>query len=63
MTLLATVAKSLPPPPAAVIRPPAEQHESVLDAIEQYRQTSPQMVVFGTMLTNALPDAKFFLTH
>lgn len=53
----AGVAKNLPPPPSAVIRPPDEQHASVLDAIEQYRQTSPQMVVFGTMLADALPDA------
>jgi hypothetical protein len=35
--------------------PPPAQCADVLAALERYRQTSPQMVVFGTLLRHALP--------
>jgi hypothetical protein len=40
------------PPP-----PPREQHAAVLAALDRYRETSPQMVVFGTLVRDALPPA------
>jgi hypothetical protein len=51
-TLLAQL-PALPPTPAA---PPAAEHASVLAALDRYRETSPQMIVFGTLLRDALPD-------
>lgn len=35
--------------------PPSEQFSDVLAALERYRETSPQMVVFGTLIRDALP--------
>lgn len=49
------VLPTLAPPDASIAPPPVEEHAGVLAAMEQYRRTSPQMVVFGTMLMNALP--------
>jgi hypothetical protein len=37
-------------PPA----PPREQYAAVLAALDRYRETSPQMVVFGTLIRDAL---------
>jgi hypothetical protein len=34
------------------------QHGAVLAALERYRETSPQMVVFGALLRDALPAAQ-----
>jgi hypothetical protein len=51
----ARVFTRLPPPPDSVARPPACEHAAVLDVMERYRETSPQMVVFGSLLANALP--------
>lgn len=35
--------------------PPRGEHTEVLAALERYRETSPQMVVFGTLIRDALP--------
>lgn len=45
----------LPPPPPAPPRPPAADVPAVLAALDTYRKTSPEMVVFGRMLGDALP--------
>ena len=47
----------LPALPADPPAPPREQHGAVLAALERYRETSPQMVVFGTLIRDALPPA------
>ena len=46
----------LPPLPAAPPRPPAAEVPAVLAALDTYRKTSPEMVVFGRMLGDALPQ-------
>lgn len=46
---------ALPPPPASPPTPPASEVADVLAALETYRKTSPEMVVFGRMLGEALP--------
>jgi hypothetical protein len=46
---------SLPPVPAEYKSPSAEQGQAIIAAIKTYRVTSPEMVVFGTLLRNALP--------
>ncbi len=46
---------SLPPVPAAYMPPTAEQSRAIVSAIRTYRVTSPEMVVFGTLLRDALP--------
>jgi len=45
----------LPPVPAAPPMPPAREFAEVLAALDTYRKTSPEMVVFGRMLGDALP--------
>ena len=35
--------------------PPSEQFSEVLTALDRYRETSPQMVVFGALIRDALP--------
>ncbi|HEX6079242.1 MAG TPA: hypothetical protein VF197_06405 [Methylomirabilota bacterium] len=45
----------LPPPPEAPPRPAADNVPAVLAALDTYRKTSPEMVVFGRMLGDALP--------
>jgi hypothetical protein len=47
----------LPALPADPPAPPREQHAAVLAALDRYRETSPQMVVFGTLIRDALPAA------
>jgi hypothetical protein len=51
----AEVAQRLPPPDGAFDRPDESELADVIAAMEQYRKTSPEMVVFGTMLCNTLP--------
>jgi len=46
---------TLPSPPAAPPMPPAGEFADVLAALDTYRKTSPEMVVFGRMLGDALP--------
>ena len=46
----------LPPLPAAPPMPPARDVPAVLAALDTYRKTSPEMVVFGRMLGDALPQ-------
>lgn len=46
---------TLPSLPAAPAMPPAREFPDVLAALDAYRKTSPQMVVFGRMLGDALP--------
>ncbi|HEU5191383.1 MAG TPA: hypothetical protein VFX14_16990 [Methylomirabilota bacterium] len=45
----------LPPFPAAPAMPPASDFQAVLTALDAYRKTSPEMVVFGRMIGEALP--------
>lgn len=49
------LAAALPPPRPSPPRPPDAEHAPVLAAVDRYRGTSPQMVVFGTLLRDALP--------
>ena len=46
---------NLPGPPPQPPRPPAAEHPAVLAAVQRYRGTSPEMVVFATLLRDALP--------
>jgi hypothetical protein len=52
------VLAALPPPPAAPPRPPAGEYPAVAAALDTYRRTSPEMVVVGRMLGDALPAAE-----
>jgi hypothetical protein len=45
----------LPAVPTAPPMPPAHEFPEVLAALDTYRKTSPEMVVFGRMLGDALP--------
>ena len=47
--------RRLPRLPAGQPMPPAAEHEDVLAALEAYRRTSPEMVVAGRLLLDALP--------
>ena len=53
--LIPRVFASLPALPARPPMPPAAQFPEVLAALDTYRKTSPEMVVFGRMLGDALP--------
>ena len=46
---------ALPAPPTTITAPPASEFADVLAALDTYRKTSPEMVVFGRMLGDALP--------
>ena len=46
---------ALPMPPATLPMPPAGEFADVLAALDTYRTTSPEMVVFGRMIGDALP--------
>ena len=48
----------LPPLPTAIAMPPSGEFADVLAALDSYRETSPQMVVFGRMIGEALPAAQ-----
>jgi hypothetical protein len=48
---------ALPSLPATPPMPPADQFIDVLAALDTYRKTSPEMVVFGRMIGDALPAA------
>ncbi len=48
---------SLPPLPASLAPPPAADEAGVRAALDTYRATSPEMVVVGRMLGQALPPA------
>jgi len=52
----AGVLAALPPAPIAPPRPPAGEHGEVLELMTRYRKTSPEMVLFGTLLRDALPS-------
>ena len=49
---------ALPTPPATPPMPPAREFADVLAALDTYRKTSPEMVVFGRMIGDALPAAE-----
>jgi hypothetical protein len=51
------IVAGLPPVQADYSPPAAAQGEAIVSAIRTYRVTSPEMVVFGTLLRDALPDA------
>ena len=46
---------ALPSPPTTPPMPPAGEFPDVLAALDTYRKTSPEMVVFGRMIGDALP--------
>jgi len=46
---------ALPAPPPAPPMPPAREAPAIVAALDTYRKTSPEMVVFGRMLGDALP--------
>jgi len=46
---------ALPPLPARVPVPQRDEFPGVVAALDTYRKTSPEMVVFGLMIRNALP--------
>jgi hypothetical protein len=46
---------ALPPLPRVPPMPPVREFADVLAALDTYRKTSPEMVVFGRMLHDALP--------
>lgn len=52
----AGVLDALPPAPASPPRPPTSERDQVLEVMTRYRETSPQMVLFGTLLRDALPS-------
>ena len=52
-TMRELVATELPPVDRTGL-PPPEQHAAVLDAIERYRETSPQMIIFGRLIEGCL---------
>ena len=45
----------LPPLPASPSMPSSDEFPAVLAALDTYRKTSPEMVVFGLMIRNAMP--------
>jgi len=54
-TEIPAVFAALPVPPTTIIAPPASEFGDVLAALDAYRKTSPEMVVFGRMLGAAMP--------
>jgi hypothetical protein len=46
---------ALPSPPTTPPMPPASEFAEVLAALDTYRKTSPEMVVSGRMIGDALP--------
>jgi hypothetical protein len=46
---------TLPSPPPAPAMPPTEESGSVLSALDAYRKTSPEMIVFSRLIRDALP--------
>ena len=53
--VIPAVFAALPPLPTTPAPPPAAESTDVLAALDTYRVTSPEMVVVGRMLTDALP--------
>jgi hypothetical protein len=51
------IVRSLPPLPVMPERPDAAQTAAILDAIARFKGASPEMIVFGTLLLDALPAA------
>lgn len=51
------VLAAMPPLPDDPPMPPAKEHPAVLTALASYRRSSPQMVLFGRLIRDALPDA------
>jgi len=49
---------ALPSLPASPTMPPASEFAGVLAALDTYRKTSPEMVVFGRMIGESLPAAE-----
>lgn len=52
---LPAVLDAVPPLPKTPPMPPAQEFAGVMAALDTYRRTSPEMVVFGTMIRDALP--------
>jgi len=45
----------LPGTPASPPAPPGDEHADVVAALDRYRETSPQMIVLGSLVRDALP--------
>jgi hypothetical protein len=52
---LPAVFATLPALPSMPPMPPADEFPGILSALDGYRKTSPEMVVFGRMIAEALP--------
>ena len=52
----ADIVAALPPAPPGLTPPDEAQRKALRAAIKSYRVTSPQMIVFGTLLRDALPE-------
>ena len=46
----------LPPAPKDLPRPSPAETKAILAALDMFKQTSPEMVIFATLLKRALPD-------
>jgi hypothetical protein len=46
----------LPPVPKDLLRPGPAETKAILAALDMFKQTSPEMVIFATLLKRALPD-------
>ena len=51
------VLATLPPVPDTLPRPTAEQIAAIVPALDMFKKTSPEMIVFSTLLRDALPGA------
>ncbi|MCG8546415.1 MAG: hypothetical protein MJE12_19635 [Alphaproteobacteria bacterium] len=51
------IVAKLPPAPRDLPRPGRAETEAILTALDTFKATSPEMIVFGTLLKHALPGA------
>ena len=49
------IVAKLPPVPQDLPRPGRSETEAIITALDTFKATSPEMIVFGTLLKNALP--------
>ena len=56
-TMLELVANELPRIDRTEL-PPTHEHAAVLEAIERYRETSPQMIIYGRLIAQCLRDGE-----
>jgi len=56
--LIPAIFSELPPPPVEPPVPRSSEFASVLDALATYRTTSPEMVIAGRLIADALPSSE-----